>query len=120
MSTCNIMFKFTCKLREIPLDRTTNSQNKVIYSGLHELNSNLINNINFDGKKISNSHNNQIIVETHIKTFIQNLNLIYNRISLTNYSKKYLTEFDTFNTTLLLNLTTYWNINIKSNKLSSK
>ena len=77
------------------------------------INSNTLNNINIDGKKIiSNTHNNQVIDETHIKTFIQNLNLIYNQISLTNYAKNYPTEFDTFNTTLLLNLTTCWGISI--------
>ena len=41
-------------------------------------------------KKISNSHNNQVIDETYIKTFIQKLNLIYNLTSSTNYEKKYL------------------------------
>ena len=47
---------------------------------LHELNyclmcinSNLLNNINFDGKKIPNSHNNQVTDETYIKTFIQKI-----------------------------------------------
>ena len=77
------------------------------------INSNKLNNMNLDGKKtISNTHNKQVIDETHIKTFIQNLNLIYNQNSLTNYAKKYPVEFDTFNTTLLLNLTTCWGISI--------
>jgi hypothetical protein len=79
------------------------------------INSNTLNNINIDGKKIiSNTHNNQVIDETHIKTFIQNLNLIYKQNELSNYAQQYPTEFDTFNTTLLLGLTTCWGISMMS------
>jgi hypothetical protein len=69
--------------------------------------------INNNGRIIiPNKHNKQVIDEGHIKTFIQNLNFIYNNNELNNYAQHYPTEFDTFNTTLLLSLTTCWGISM--------
>ena len=77
------------------------------------INLNLSNEINNNGRMtISNKHNTQVIDEGHIKTFIQNLNFIYNNNELNNYAQHYPTEFDTFNTTLLLSLTTCWGISM--------
>ena len=77
------------------------------------INHNSSNEINNNGRIIiPNKHNNQVINEGHIKTFIQNLNLIYKQNELSNYAQQYPTEFDTFNTTLLLGLTTCWGISM--------
>ena len=77
------------------------------------INNNSTNEINNNGRIIIlNKHNKQVIDEGHIKTFIQNLNLIYNNNELNNYAQHYPTEFDTFNTTLLLGLTTCWGISM--------
>ena len=79
------------------------------------INQNSSNEINNNGRIIiPNKHNTQVIDEGHIKTFIQNLNLIYKPNELNNYAQQYPTEFDTFNTTLLLGLTTCWGISMMS------
>ena len=60
--------------------------------------------------KISNNSNYQILNEENIVSFAKNLNLIYNKNELNVYIQNYSNEFDTFNTSLFLGLTSAWGI----------
>jgi hypothetical protein len=48
--------------------------------------------------------------EENIVSFAKNLNLIYNKNELNVYIQNYPNEFDTFNTSLFLGLTSAWGI----------
>ena len=60
--------------------------------------------------KISNNSTFQILNEENIVSFAKNLNLIYNKNELNVYIQNYPNEFDTFNTSLFLGLTSAWGI----------
>ena len=61
-------------------------------------------------KIISNNSDFQILNEENIVSFAKNLNLIYNKNDLNIYIQNYSNEFDTFNSTLFLGLTSAWGI----------
>ena len=59
---------------------------------------------------VPNTSDTQVIDEGHIKTFIQHVNFLYSQQELNEYVTVYPSEYDTFNTTLLLGLGTTWGI----------
>ena len=89
LNSCKINFCLMCTSNDTSIDMNNNAR-----------------------LQIENKHNKQVIHEGHIKNFIQNFNYIYKKGELSDYAQKYPTEFDTYNTTLLLGLTHAWGISM--------
>ena len=82
---------------------------------LHRLSCCLMCNENINSREtVPNTIDTQVIDEGHIKAFIKNLNFLYDQKELNEYATYYPSEYDTFNTTLLLGLGTAWGIGLGS------